>query len=283
MVTSWESHWDCIAGDKTYYDVTRLTNKDVLNHIQNDTETIFIKRFQGSAVKAWVGKVNNFVRIGNKQFFNVKIDKEIAVPTFANDFIQGWYLLSDEQYNASINQPVIIRVPNIKTNFIHDTTSLNDLLELPLFEILRTTNNPTEFENLTHLLLKLIGIFNIYKYPQSDQAARPDGFFKFKNLVVLYDCTLRDNYIQKKSDQISRFCDQLLTGSISYQNIQLNVGESLKQVWIITKKPICNLFKEINAVKVKEITIEKIINLYRRRMNEEFSDDDFSVELASIK
>lgn len=67
-----------------------------------------------------------------------------------------------------------------------------------------------EFEDSTYMALRLLGIHRAYKFPQDQQAGEADGFFKFLNLAVIYDCTLSNNFEDTKKQQIENYCNQLL-------------------------------------------------------------------------
>jgi len=85
-------------------------------------------------------------------------------------------------------------VPNNRT--FYSLRMLKNLNEKELKENTSTifiklngkNRRPEIFEEYTYYLLRLVGINKIYRY--ENQRGSTDGFFVFKNLIVIYDTTL---------------------------------------------------------------------------------------------
>jgi len=157
-----------------------------------------------------------------------------------------------------------------------------DKLNPEFFEVLKTTTDWKIFEDNTYYLLKVIGIHNLYKYHRSDQRGKSDGFFIFKNLAVVFDMTLEQNYQEPKREQIFNFCSQLQRGEIRHNNQIHRTGEKTKQVWIITKGADYQPLERVEDVSVKEIHINDLINLYRKRIIDNLNEEALENALKNI-
>lgn len=260
MVTSFKKHWDSISSGGTKYP-KYMKSEDV--QLKNETETIFIKVDGRDKVeKAWQGKVFDILDNENEIKFNVKIEKEIILDKKLSTFKQGWTYYNNELECQTEDQLV---------NEAHP----------PFFnEILKTTDWGV-FENKTYLLLKLLGIHDVYSFKK--QRGEADGFFKFENLAVLYDTTLENSFEEAKKTQISNFCNQMHTGimNIAEANTIQNFHNHQKQVWIITRKE-SRLLPQNNDVIVKEVGIKDLITIYDKRLYSKVTKQELENLLRNI-
>lgn len=151
------------------------------------------------------------------------------------------------------------------------------------FNKLLSTHDWDKFEEYTFYLLKLLGIQNAYKFLGERQAGKADGFFKFGNLAVLYDCTLDNTNIEEmKKEQIINYCNRLQQGSIELSdNMTEEFHNFKKQVWIITKGESRRI-KTVNDIAIKEIAIKDIMNIYKERLKKAISDEQLELKLGSF-
>jgi len=151
------------------------------------------------------------------------------------------------------------------------------------FGKLPTTNDWKEFERYTHYLLKLLGIQTVYAFQGERQAGKADGFFKLNNMAVIYDCTLdRQNIEESKSEQINNYCNRLKQGSIQVSGTTTEeFYNHHKQVWIITQGKTRRL-QVINAIEVKEVSVQDIMNLYQERLTTPMSDQSLEMRLRNL-
>jgi len=270
MVTHWRGYWDKV--ESPYYTRGMIKfNKNYLKEILSSKErfqTIFVKldkssKEGGKPEKAWIGYTLNFRKeMGRKKeliYFDIEnleectwliIPRLLSQSQYERYRIEGWYICSDDEFEKIIGYM--------------------DFLP-PFIQKLQKTCKWEEFEYYVFLLLKLIGIHEIIRYPPKEQSGRPDGFFKFKSLVVIYDCTLKRD-IKSKKDQIENYCRKLLSNNIING---YDIKNCKKQVWIITKGKSRRIEDfEIEDVKVKEISIDDLINIYERRL----LDDSMNTE-----
>lgn len=93
MVTDFDKHWDKIKGNLTSYP-PKMLKKAKPETLKSGVETIFIKKFNGSAdvEKAWCGKVHDIQKIPGSIFFRVEIEKEIQCPVKYAEYENGWYV-----------------------------------------------------------------------------------------------------------------------------------------------------------------------------------------------
>lgn len=151
-----------------------------------------------------------------------------------------------------------------------------------------------EFEKLTFLLLRLLGIHSLYQYDSKQQAGRADGFFICDRLAVMYDCTLRQGFEEIKKDQIENYVNKMRQSSIT---IDVKTGEKTslpqkhdiqsktRQVWIITKGITRDLY-ETEGLVVREIAIDDLSSLLEIKLNaNNFKESDllkYLLELSDL-
>lgn len=267
MVTGWNKHWDNIPDNRTYYTSTMLKGLRMGDVLHNNTPTVFVKISANNKLeKVWLGSVNEITEKEDKIYFNVKIDREL----FGNDIKKykgkqpGWYI---EKRATTRNE---------------DGLTQTSMLQPLFFEVLRSTQDWEEFENYTFYLIRLLGIHTAYKFAKNRQAGKADGFFKFQNLAVIYDCTLDEKFEQKKKDQITNYCNQLKMGSLEIpEGIFEEFHNYQKQVWIITRGK-SRVIKKVDSIAVKEVSIDKIINLYENRLQEMVSAENLENLLRNL-
>jgi hypothetical protein len=172
--------------------------------------------------------------------------------------------------------------PNFQSNISEVKPSDSDLYPA-FFEKLRSTAGWQEFEEYTHYLLKLLGIQTIYKFSGDAQAGKADGFFKFGNLAVIYDCTLNSqNLEEKKREQINNYCNRLKQGSIEIAGYNTEEFYNYdKQVWIVTRGKT-RLIKVVNNIEVKEIAVEDIMEVYQERLKATISNQVLEMKLKNL-
>lgn len=257
MVTNWDNHWDNLPNNTTYYTFGMLKEGMEKGKIREYTPTIFIKLNKKSkrVEKTWEGEVYDF-QINDKEkriYFKVKIKREIDCPLKYQNYREGWYI--DEEYEEGMLWP-------------------------PFFYCLKITTNWQDFENYTYWLLKLLGIHNIYRYEK--QRGRPDGFFKFKNLLVIYDCTLEKDFEKKKQTQIENYCSQLKKEVIRYQKKEISIYGCHKRVWIITRGLLPCTIKKVDDILVREIPIGELFRVYLERLQNNLDEVDLERKLMEL-
>ncbi len=252
MVTHWRTHWKGI--ERTYY--TSNVIYFSLKEIQEGVTTIFVKRNERNKeiehiLKGTISGIEIQGKEGKEVIhFNVNIEREISIDEFKREFPwikipeeSGWY-----KYEISIPRE----------------------LYPPFFRDLKETTSPEEFEDKVYLLLKLLGITTIHKYSRKRQAGLPDGIFKIGNLVVMYDATLSTD-IDKKKQQIDNYVNNLMRDEIvifKEPKETWNIRNFFKEVWIITKEGPSREEEDVSGIKVKIVSIDSLINLYIKRLQE---------------
>ena len=140
-------------------------------------------------------------------------------------------------------------------------------------------------------MLKLIGINNICKIDRKRQAGREDGFFVFRNLAVIYDCTLKTD-LRDKEEQINNYCRllddvlELSRKSSKSKGKPFNIRTKKKQVWIITRNKTQKI-KDYpgdnnESILVKEISIYDLIEIYIKRIKENLFEDELERILEDL-
>jgi len=286
MITHFDSHW---KNGRTSY-TTKLIKFDLQSHqLVENAPTLFIKVKEGTyeIIGAWFGYVSNFEQgVDNKGreiiSFGVRIDRELdleeALKIIKNiDDIsrtEGWYLASRTKFQK----------PQIKSSIIIPEEFA---LYPPFFYNLIKTKDHFEFEDLIFQLLKLIGINNICKIDKKEQAGREDGFFVFGDLAVIYDCTLKTNF--NKEEQINNYCRRLDDEeklSCKSKGRSFNIKNKRKQVWIITRNKTQKIkdypCQNGEIILVKEISIYDLIEIYIKRIKENFFEDELEKILENL-
>ena len=294
MVTHWDKHWDNIPGNTTCYTKREIRFNLQSHQLKENAPTLFIKVEEKTyeMEKAWFGYVSNFKPDVDKQgrekiSFNVEIKKELDLKEALNiiediDAIlqpksnpkPGWYLVSQTRFQK----------PQIKSSIIIPEEFA---LYPPFFYNLIKTKDHLEFEDLVFQLLKLIGINDICKIDRRKQKGKSDGIFVLGNLVVMYDCTLQDDYERDKLSQIDNFCNQLANNAnLNLGKLTLNIQGKNKQVWIVTRGETRIIdkrkFNNNNILIIKEISIYKLIEIYIKRIKENLFEDELEKILENL-
>jgi hypothetical protein len=236
--------------------------------LENGTSTVFVKvDGSGKVITAWRGKVDEIREINSHIKFKVKLEASIDNVAQYSGFKRGWYIDHIVDTNPETEEV---------------TSRVSDL-QPPMFENLLGTRNWTEFEDCTYYLLRLLGIHSVYKIDRNRQAGRADGFFKFKGLAVIYDCTLeQEEKEEKKSQQIYNYCKQLESGVIELEGKVVQDFHDLeKQVWLITRSS-SQIIKRVNDVAVKEVNVSNLIDIYEYRLRKMMSERDLEKQLMTI-
>ena len=288
MITDWDKHWDNIEPKSTSYTKSLIKFNLQSHQLVENAPTLFIKveAKTHKIIGAWFGYVSNFKPgVDNKGreiiSFNFQIKEEVdlnealniikgidAIPQPKSNPEPGWYLTS--QVKSSIIVPEEVA------------------LYPPFFYNLIKTKDPSEFEDLVFQLLKLIGINNICKIDRKRQAGMEDGFFVFKNLAVIYDCTLKTD-LTDKEEQINNYCrrlDDVVELSCKSKGKSFNIKNKKKQVWIITRNKTQNIkdYPDDNdeSILVKEISINDLIEIYIKRIKENLLEEDLERILEDL-
>lgn len=144
-------------------------------------------------------------------------------------------------------------------------------------------NDPSHFEDAVHLVLRLLGIHSAYQFDRKKQAGKADGIFTIENLIVMYDCTLNNNFAEFKKDQIENYINKLnqkeqLTVDIlkvdgSSTSKMFKIENKKRQVWIITRGKTREI-NDYDNIKVKEISVFDLIDLLATRIKDSSYDLD---------
>jgi len=186
------------------------------------------------------------------------------------------YALNHTETPRAIDSESVQKEEEADTNFDSELYPV-------FFNKLLNTHDWEKFEEYTYFLLKLLGIHSVYKFLGEIQAGKADGFFKFGNLAVLYDCTLNNTNIEEsKKEQIINYCNRLQQGSIELSGNKIEEFHKFKkQVWIITKGN-SRVIKTINDIAVKEISIQDVMSIYKERLKNNISDEQLKNKIGDI-
>ena len=274
MVTTWDNHWDKLGDNYTYYPTTMFRGKMNESKLLERAKTIFVRRNKETLLfeKAWIGNVFDLQskKSRDRIYFKVDIDHEIPCPPKYFNYREGWYIDEEE---ASGEGGYIAEKGAYREEFPFD---------LKFFPDLKLTNDWFKFEEYTYYLIRCLGLHTTHRFGPQKQKGTADGFFKINNCAVLYECTLEPYFETSKETQIEDYCDQLKKGIIEYNNKKIRIGHCNKSVWIITRDRMPRLIRQIDGINVREVPVEKIIELYRKRIAKNLDETSFERELQAL-
>ncbi|WP_242049280.1 hypothetical protein [Aulosira sp. FACHB-615] len=180
--------------------------------------------------------------------------------------------------------------PQVKKENSDDVKGIKDKISSCLGNSL-SISDAGEFEDYVFMILRLLGIHNLYQYDKKNQAGRADGFFIIGSLVVMYDCTLRQTFEDYKKEQIENYVNKLKNSQITI-DVRLTDGGSKKktlqiqgknrQVWIVTQIQSRELY-DVDGIRVKEVSIKDILKIFTKKLySDTFEEEDLSSYLAVI-
>ena len=274
MVTSWSNHWDKLQGSKgasTLFTLPLIKDNIADNPLPDDAVTLFIKLTENKTFeKSWIGKTKNFRKDQTNGKDAIRFDvsdlRELECPQQYKGHLNGWHL------NKSISVAAIeIKPGNTDANL------------QPAFFSEMAVCNWQLFEDHCFHLLRLIGIHDIHKFPQSDNRGKADGFFKLSSLSVLYDATLERDFVTQKETQVDNYINQLKGDKVKIGQQSYTVKETNRQVWIITRGSSVRPIRTEDHIKVKEIPYSNLIAVYHQRLQTEIGIEDLWDVLKDLK
>lgn len=282
MVTNFEDHWDKLGDRETSYGLRMLKGDTASSgdiFVEN-TPTTFIRVHSGTRqpIGVWRGQVYAFRQTTSRIYFKARLDGSIPI-TDEHRLEVGFYVKNIDEQAASI-QPAGTAP---QTSQVVTPKTVQSDIRPAIFDELLQTTDWKKFELYTYYLIKLLGIHNSYRFDPDRQSGKADGFFKFGNLAVLYDCTLRSQFEEVKRTQIENYCKQLQVGQIeAVERVWEEFHHHQKQVWIITRGEN-RLIETRNDIAVKEVKVDKLIDLYEFRLRNAFGANQLENELRSIE
>lgn len=188
---------------------------------------------------------------------------------------------SDEEINE-VDKNIIEKNHIPEDNFPNIIQSIIQVMK----QNAQNVNDPFVFEDYAHTILKML-VPEVYTSPRDKQAGLFDGLFKYKNLEVIYDCTLSKNFKEYKENQIANYINQIQQQSITInkERIGLNTN-STKQIWIITKgkTELFQTHRGTTDIRIKEVNIFSLIDLLNKKLaNIDYDPLDAIDDLKDIK
>ena len=257
MVANWNNHWDKLRNDSSIFTTGYIKDNLADGSWPSEAVTLFIKQNKENQFeKSWIGKTTNFrsdITVnGNSGIrFDVQELEEIECPTSCKEYEIGWHLN---------------KIPFL----------------VPYFFFQIEDSEWLQFEEYSFQLLRLLGIHEIRKFPQSDNRGKADGFFKLNVLSVLYDVTLEDNFEDSKATQIDNYISQLKGDKIRIGHQVYTIHDTTRQVWIITKGTHVRSIKREDHIKVKEVPYSKLIEIYTKRLTNDIGLEELEALLKDL-
>lgn len=273
MVSKLDNHWDAITTNNEYSSFFKKGFIDGLICRVTDLKeavTLFIRRYtDGTPDKSWLGKSYGFKKVyrGKGQYtysihFKISEIQPIPCPPAFKKYPIGWH--QNRNHIAA-----------------------NSHLQPPFLEEMATTNDWRLFELYCHYLLKLLGINHLHSFVRGRNKGKGDGLFILQDLHVIYDATLRDDFMKTKEDQILNFAHKLKNSrTVSIGDRQFPLKDIKKQIWIITRgdesREIPTSSTNKSTIIVKEIPFKKLVMLYYTRLHKEISETELCEQLKNI-
>jgi hypothetical protein len=263
VLSLYYNHW-VKSGGEQYYTIKMLKGGLYAEKLIENTPTIFIQRNRdtGKIDGCWEGSVHSFVFTKDEKGrdavrFHYTVKTEIDCPPEYATFSPGWYQIEEA------SSPPQRR------------------FDPPFVEDLITTQDWQVFETRVYWLLKLLGIHNLYLFDKGNQPGRPDGFFKLGRSAIIYDATLNRDFIADKKEQINNYCSQLKTGFLDYDGGTVDVRESEKQVWLVTKGKT-HTIRKVDDIVIREVSVQDLMDLNEKRIVDNLDEDQLAYELKII-
>ena len=277
MVTKWKGHWDNFwspvpNAQSTLFTHSVITEASLISGPwPAKAKTLYIKLNDSNKFeKSWIGYSENFRKADYKGKpairFEVTELKEIGCPEQYKQYSNGWHVNKTDLF-ISLDSPVVHTNQNLQ----------------PVFFTEMAACNWQSFEEHCFHLLRLIGIHDIHKFPQSDNRGKADGFFKFEQLSILYDATLESDFDTQKETQVDNYINQLKGDKFKIADNTYTIKDTNKQVWIITRGTKVRSIRKEDNVKVKEIPYTNLIDVYHHRLNNEIGTEELWDLLKDLK
>jgi len=286
--------------DSNFSDLSRgnIVGFDVETITRNDGSDLLVAR----RVKFKIfGRIQNLsIPDSNREFFwcNIKPEADNFLNTTRSVILLSEYLKQKDimsqlekdkrveftiEENTGGNRSHKYRVKSITslspiTSLQSSAQRIKDNLSSTLEEI-EKVRNPDEFEDLVFIVLRMLGIHKLYQYNRRNAAGRADGIFVSGNLVVIYDCTLMQDFETPKGDQLNNYIDQISKDSFTINKNNRSTGEiehtikmpENRQVWVITNELITQrksrILKKVDEIWIKEVSVQSLIRLFTKRLD----------------
>ncbi|GEM_PF-1085360 len=276
LVAKLKDHWGNIPNQETSYDLNLIPSREFLHNLNENVVSYFVNINSYQPKRLWRGFVKNIKINGNHLFFKVEVTDELEWDTYFDKYNKiGWYV-DNKIVKLKYNTEAKINNQNLSIN--------NNFDNLPQFvKNLLNSNSYASFEDGVNKLIKLIGVNDLFDFDKRNQRGMADGFFIFKDkLVVIYDATLENNYINVKAQQINNYVNILKEGKIDYYDKRsFNIANYEKQVWIVTKGQSKQIKIQDN-IKIKEISIDDLYNIYLARIQQNYELEILISKLINI-
>lgn len=293
IVTVHSSYFNVTGRTKEIPYPKRFIRPVVLENIDKKTilnsKCIFAYKEGKLIKKLYIGIIENVTnQDADNIYCNILINDEIESDEKFNKY-NGWSILPEKDFIFTIkNKHDTVNVNESQENFPQETKNIqeltipNEINLLPTFfeEITKTTDF-NRFEELTYLLLKLIGLNDLIKINPRDAAGKADGFFRIGNFAVIYDATLKENYLDFKKMQIKSYIERLKDEIFTDVDEEFEFPNFKKAVWIITKGEN-KVIRNASGIKIKEVSIKSLITVYSNRLKYNWSEEKLEENLLNI-
>jgi cold shock CspA family protein len=247
-----------------------LKQKDIMNQLKKNKKVEFTVEENKGENRSYGYRVKSITSLTLEQL----TETSTSVPPTTET-------IKDSLFNT-ISVP-----PTIKT--------IKDSLFNTLQEI-ENIKSHAEFEDLVFLILRMLGIHKLYQYSRHNAAGRADGIFVSGNLVVIYDCTLMQDFDIPKGDQLNNYIDQISRDSFTINKNNRHTDEiehiikmpENRQVWVITNDLITQrksrVLRKVDGIWIKEVSIQSLIALFLKRLNSPtFEEETLADRLRMIE
>jgi len=315
MVTDFPDYWrdgqEASYPGKMFKKIDKQTSQEVkmfqkdptIDDLQpfNKSPTTFIKipsKYDQKADKAWIGTVSGF-RVDKtdkgKFWFKVHLESTKEIDELEKEIWFSGCNVFEAKEQGKVpdisNTPIQPPQPVQPSIVSQSSVSPKSQLRPPFFDnfLLKpnTSNGESDWKNFelyVHLLVRLLGVHQADKFPSEAQAGKTDGFFRIGNLAVMWDATVNTEFKVWKAEQIKNYYRKLFhDSSIDLPTLgEITFTHCEKQVWIVTRSEISHLIKLIDGIRVKEVGVRDLIEIYEDRLRDGFDESDLANKLSNI-
>ncbi|MCG7656270.1 hypothetical protein [Wielerella bovis] len=253
--------------------------------VQSQIKHLNTEKRNGVICKLNENDEKDFIFI-EKELLNIPFD-DLKIGMVVQFEPKGFFANKIQLVQSSTEKVIVHTINNTSTNTLANNfpNVIHSIIQV-IKQNAQNIDDPFVFEDYAHTILKML-VPEVYTSPRDKQAGLFDGLFKYKNLEVIYDCTLSKNFKEYKENQIANYINQIQQQSITINKERIGLsGNSTKQIWVITKDKteLFQTHRGTTDIRIKEVSIFSLIDLLNKKLaNIDYDPLDAIDDLKDIK
>ncbi|ULJ60587.1 hypothetical protein [Wielerella bovis] len=249
--------------------------------VQSQIKHLNTEKRNGVICKLNENDEKDFIFI-EKELLNIPFD-DLKIGMVVQFEPKGFFANKIQLVQSSTEKVIVHTINNTSTNTLANNfpNVIHSIIQV-IKQNAQNIDDPFVFEDYAHTILKML-VPEVYTSPRDKQA----GLFKYKNLEVIYDCTLSKNFKEYKENQIANYINQIQQQSITINKERIGLsGNSTKQIWVITKDKteLFQTHRGTTDIRIKEVSIFSLIDLLNKKLaNIDYDPLDAIDDLKDIK